>query len=465
MKSDLLIVDDEKIVRNSLRRLLESETCRIRTAASGSEALTEVRKSVPDLIVLDYKLPDLDGLSVLRKIRAEVPDVPVIMLTAHGNVSVAVQAMKLGAEDFLEKGCEPDIVRHVIVKTLETARMRKELESLREEQWARHAVGKLVAESYTMRQLLTVAERYAASCTTLLLEGETGTGKSLLAEWIHYRSERHASPFIAINCGAIPKELIESELFGYEKGAFTGARASGKKGLIERANHGTLLLDEISELPLDLQAKLLQVLERGEFYRVGATEPTRVDVRFIAATNTNLDELVAQKRFRLDLYYRINVARLHVPALRERRDDILPLAWHFIEQFNISLRKRVREIEEEAQAFLVNYDWPGNVRELRNLIERAMILKTDSVIRREDLTVGGATGAVAQPGFAQLGSELLGTGRNVLQEVQKRAILLALERAQNNKKRAAELLGIPRTTLHFYLKRFGIEEVKADVIG
>ncbi len=458
MKFDLLIVDDEKIVRNSLRRLLQSDTCGIRTAATAAEALEQVRKSVPDLIVLDYKLPDLDGLSLLRKIRGEAPDVPVIMLTAHGNVSVAVQAMKLGADDFLEKGCEPDIVRHVVVKTLETARMRKELESLREEQWARHAVGKLVAESRSMRQLLTVAERYARSCTTLLLEGETGTGKSLLAEWIHYRSERHASPFIAINCGAIPKELIESELFGYEKGAFTGARASGKKGLIERANHGTLLLDEISELPLDLQAKLLQVLERGEFYRVGATEPTRVDVRFIAATNTNLDDLVAQKRFRLDLYYRINVARLHVPALRERRDDILPLAWHFIGQFNGSLRKQVREIDPEAQAFLLSYDWPGNVRELRNLIERAMILKTDSVIRREDLTIGGVNATVPQRNGMPIGAELLGTGLNVLQEVQKRAIVAALEKARYNKKRAAELLGIPRTTLHFYLKRFGIEE-------
>ncbi len=459
MKFRLLVVDDERIVRNSLRRLLEDDSCAVETASNAEEALRCVRESQPDLVVLDYKLPDRDGLSLLREIRQLAPDLPVVMLTAHGNVSIAVEAMKLGAEDFLEKGTEPDIVRHVVQRNLESARMRRELENLRKEQWSRHAVDALVAESPAMRQVLTLAERYASSCTTVLLEGETGTGKSLLAEWIHYKSDRFTEPFVTINCGAIPKELIESELFGYEKGAFTGARAAGKKGLIERANHGTLLLDEIGELPPDVQTKLLQVLERGEFYRVGATEPTRVDVRFIAATNADLDELVRAKQFRLDLYYRINVARLRIPPLRERREDVMPLAWSFVHRFNASLRRNIREITPDAEELLLSYPWPGNVRELKNVIERVMILKYDDRITRDDLApaLGTTSSGCVELHLPGDVAQLLGSGKNVLQEVQRQAILAALERTGHNKRKAAELLGIPRTTLHFYLKRFGIE--------
>jgi len=451
----ILIVDDERIVRNSLKRLLQQPDCEILTVDSGGEALRYLRKFHPDLMILDYKLGDMDGLQVLKEAKKVSTDLVVIMITAYGTIPLAVEAMKEGVYDFLEKEAAPDMVRFVVQRALDTIRLRKQIEALRKEWMQERGLDPIVAESEAMQQVMRLAGEYAQSDSTLLLWGETGTGKSLIAEWIHCKSQRFSGPFVTINCGAIPKELIESELFGYEKGAFTGADTRGKKGLIEKAHGGTLLLDEISELPLNLQSKLLQVLERGEFFRIGATEPTRVDVRFMAATNANLSKLVEEKAFRMDLFYRINVASLYIPPLRERKEDILPLAYYFVDQFNRKFQKQVREIRKKAQSLLLSYHWPGNVRELRNVIERIMILKKNDVIEAGDLV----TLQDSERNNLCLDESLSvpwGSGKNVLQEVNKRLIERALEMTHSNKTNASALLGIPRTTLHFYIKRFGL---------
>lgn len=299
------------------------------------EAIKEIELSAPDLMLLDHRLGDMTGMDVLKQVKAKHPDLVVIMITAFGNISLAVEAMKNGAYDFIEKETDPELVGFVVRKALDTIRLKKEVDELQKEHLANRNLDNVFAESQAMKRTLELAKEFAKSDTTVLLEGETGTGKSLVAELVHVHSHRFNNRFVTINCGAIPKELIESELFSYEPGAFTGAHIKEKIGLIERANHGTLFLDEIGELTLDLQSKLLQVLERNDFLRVGSVEPVKVDVRFIAATNAKLVERIKQKQFRPDLYYRLNVASIHIPPLKERKADILPMAKYFVQKFNL----------------------------------------------------------------------------------------------------------------------------------
>lgn len=459
MKFSILIVDDDKIVCNSLKRILGNSEYTIDTAYTAKDGLNKINDKEPDLMVLDYQLPDQNGLQALKQVKDKFPNVLVIILTAYGNVSLAVDAMKYGAYDFVEKEADPELVRFTVQKAIDTIRLKKEVQKLQQDFILNKDVDRIVTNSEVMKNILDLAKQFAQSDSTVLLTGETGTGKSLVAEYIHYKSQRFNQSFLTVNCGAIPRELIESELFGYEQGAFTGARSKGKIGLIEKANNGTIFLDEIGELSLDLQSKLLQVLEKSEFFRVGGVESVQVNIRFLVATNANLTEMIKENKFRNDLYYRINVASLHMPPIRERKEDIISLAKYFINSFNDKLNKRVNKMTNTAETILKNYYWPGNIREIRNIIERIMILKKDSTINENDLcqlqvhdqNISG--GPLNFPFCVNLGS-----GNNLLHEVQTSVIKHTLKMTNNNKTKAAQLLGIPRTSLQFYIDKFEIEK-------
>jgi len=452
---NILIVDDEQLVRNSLQRLLECEAWRITTAAGVAEAKSQLASRSFDLAVIDYKLEDGTGLDLLKYIRQQDLDVISIILTAYGNISLAVEGVKMGAYDFLEKESDPEILRHVIEKALERVRLKKEVEILQETCRCTDGSRSIVARSPAMRQVMKIAEEYARYTATVLIDGETGTGKSLLAEYIHCQGARQDKPFVTINCGSIPKELIESELFGYEKGAFTGASKEGKVGLIERAHGGTLFLDEIGNLPLEMQAKLLYVLEKGEFIRVGGVEPTAVDVRYIAATNANLEALIRQGEFRSDLFYRLNIAHLTIPPLREHPKDILPLAKMFVHDLNHKFRKRISRIADDAADLLRSYPWPGNIRELRNVLERLVLLSDGDTLTRADLALIENTAAPVRNGDEFQVRVNLGAEQNVLENIREEIIGRVWEMSEHNQSRAAKMLGVPRTTLQHHLQKYG----------
>jgi DNA-binding NtrC family response regulator len=454
----ILILDDEAMVCNSLRRVLADDERKIYMANTGEEAYKILSEHKIDLLLLDYKLKGEDGLTFLKQIYDVYPELLTIMLTAHGNVELAVKAMKHGAYDFIQKKEEPEFIRFNIQRALDNLRLKKEVEELKEHLSTEKNLPKIIAKSKQMKDVLTLAGEFALSDSTILIGGETGTGKSILAEFIHGKSNRFNFPLVQINCSAIPGELIESELFGYERGAFTGARQKGKKGLIEQANNGTLFLDEIGELSLEMQAKLLHILEKKEFLKVGAVEPTKVDVRFIAATNADLEKKVAEKSFRMDLFYRLNIASLEIPPLRERKEDILPLAKVFINAFNEKFNKSVRVISQAAENFLLRSPWLGNVRELRNYIERAMILKQGSELLAGDFNGSAKMKETANAQSAAFRFELnYESGENLLHTVQKELINSALKITKNNISKTALLLGMPRTSLNSCIQRFQIE--------
>jgi two-component system response regulator HydG len=373
-------------------------------------------------------------------------------------VGLAVDALKKGAVDFLEKEGDPQLTRHVVERALEQARLRKEVELLHRQRLAGTKGPQIVADSAVMRRLLATVDEFARSEATVLFQGETGTGKSLLAEFVHYASPRADGPLVTINCGAIPKELIESELFGYADGAFTGARQQGKMGLIERADGGTLLLDEIGDLSLELQSKLLHVLETREFIRVGAVEPTRVDVRFVAATNADLTERIADGRFRRDLYYRLNVATATLPPLRDRKDDIPALARHFVQRLAERYGKAVHALTPQADEWLVSQPWPGNARELRNVIERALLLLRSNTLDETDLRCAASPDDLdcRARGSADCTVRLQFGQGDLLAESTRQVVLQAWERSGFNQSQAARLLGIPRTTFQTYVQKYGL---------
>ncbi len=456
LKYDILIVDDELLVRNSLKRLLSHNQWNVSTVGSGTEARQFLAEHPTDLVIVDYKLGDENGLNIVDYVRECCPGAIPIMLTAYGNIPLAVEAIQKGAYDFLQKESDPQLIRHVVEKALEKVRLRKEVEMLQHERLLRATQTTIIGASPAMRRVLAAAKEYARTDTTVLLEGETGSGKSLIAEFIHFSSPRKDGPFVTINCGAIPKELIESELFGYEKGAFTGANHHGKMGLIERADGGTLFLDEIGDLALELQSKLLYVLEKGEFLSVGAVEPTKVDVRFIAATNADLEKRLTAQQFRRDLYYRLNVANIKIPPLRERQEDILPLAKHFVHQLNQKFGKSVSQISPAAENRLLTYSWPGNIRELHNVIERIMLLKRNEIIDEPDLHfLTGAEWNALDKNRCRIEIDF-STCPNALQEVTRQVVLRAWEVSEHNQTNAARLLGVPRTTLQSYLQKYNL---------
>ncbi len=453
MSARVVIVDDEErmaaVVAMALAR--DGHTCE--TYGSAAAALTAIEARGADVVVSDLRMPEIDGLELLRRLRALRPQLPVILLTAHGSVASAVAAMREGAFDYIAKPFDNDELRALVARAINLTRLERENQWLRQEVGSRYAPDTLVAESASSRALLELVRRVAASRATVLVQGESGTGKELVARLLHFWSDRVGHPFVAVNCKAFAEGVLESELFGHEKGAFTGATAA-RAGCFERADGGTLFLDEIGEIGPDFQAKLLRVLQEGEVQRVGGAAPRRVDTRVICATNRALRDEIAAGRFREDLFFRLNVIPLHLAPLRERSEDVLPLAERFLAGF---AREAGRPLHfgAEATAALLAHAWPGNVRELENAVERAVVLTRGSEITPEDLLLDPAPARTA-PAAA---------GGGTLQECLDRAadarVRAALAAAGGNRVEAARALGIERTTLYRMMKRLGIETMEA----
>ncbi len=447
MSDKILIVDDEPSNRKILQQELTHRGYAVDTANDGSEALKKVESTRPDLIILDYTMPGLSGLDVLKELRKKEDDTPVVMITAYGTVDRAVQAMKEGAYDFITRPFEPDHIALVVQKALERQRLKRGVEVLSEEVGQRYRL--IVGESPRMKQAVDMAKKAAGSNATVLLLGESGTGKEIFARFIHGRSERKEWPFIAINSVGLSKELLESELFGHEQGAFTGAQQR-KKGKIELAQGGTLFFDEIGDVSHELQAKLLRFLQEREFERVGGVTTISVDVRIIAATNRDLERSLKEGLFREDLYHRLNVVPIALPPLRERKEDISVLSEYFLQKQSQEIRRNVGGITKEAQERLVAYDWPGNVRELGNVIERAVVLGSGPTVTLEDLPgrLAAGTSTASPDGYSY---------REGVNVARKDLILKALAATQGNRSAAAKVLGLEAKYLLKLMKSLQIE--------
>ena len=450
-KPRILIVDDEESLREVLSIMLLREGYQVDTAADGGQAVARLRDYAYDLVISDIKMPRMTGLELLKHIKERAPETVVLMVTAFSTTEEAVEAMKQGAYDYITKPFRNEEIRLIVKNALERRELRQENLALKEELGKRYSFEGLVGKSRPMQDVITLIRKVAPTPAKILITGESGTGKELVARAIHYQSERRGQPFVPINCGAIPENLLESELFGHEKGAFTGAIRQ-KPGLFETAAGGTIFLDEIGELPQLMQVKLLRVLQENEFRRVGGNAPVQADVRVIAATNRQLEEAVASGSFREDLYYRFNVIRIDLPALRQRREDIPLLIDWFWEHFT---GQQGVEVSEDAMRRLIDYHWPGNVRELENAVERATILGHAGKITLDCLPpnlLNGGSGAITPL------TEIPATGMDLdayLGEIEKELLLKALARTNGVRKTAAELLGITFRSIRYRLAKFG----------
>ena len=489
----ILVVDDDADVRSLLSDLCADEGYQVSTAKTGQEALASVESKRPDLVMMDVQLPDQDGLAVLKQLRQKHPELEVIVMTAFGGSSVAIKAMEQGAYDYVTKPFEIDDLLATLRRVFEHQDMATEVSALRQELGKSAAEReRIVGNSRPMQEVYKLIGKVARSDATVLITGESGTGKELVAEALHRTSTRNPYPLIKVSCAALPETLLETELFGHEKGSFTGALTM-RKGRFEMANKGTIFLDEIGEMTLATQTKLLRILQEREFERIGASTPIKVDIRVITATNRNLELEVSKGRFREDLYYRLNVIHIHMPPLRERKDDIPLLVEHFLVKYRHAPGAIPTTISEEALEKLMEYNWPGNVRELENAVERAVVLSRGNLIttqhlpfgthkvpfidRREDggwsveaATAGDRNGEAANGDVDALDAgALLGDGdyeaiseagsfRTAIAEVERRVILKALERAGGNRSKAAESLGIYRRLLYAKMKEYGLGE-------
>jgi len=450
-------------VRSALVKRLKMHGYTADMAATGADGLKRLADGGTDLVLLDYRLPDADGLELLDKIRRQWPDILTVMMTAYTNVEIAIQAIRLGAYDYVSKPFSLDEMMVVVDKALEAKRLRTEVERIRTKEIEEFGFDRIVAHSPKMLEIVNLLKHLAESeARTILLQGESGTGKDLAAKVVHFHSPRAGRPFMNITCTALPETLLESELFGHEKGAFTDARQQ-KQGLFEMADGGTIFLDEIGDMPASLQAKLLRFLEEKAFRRVGGTKDIRVDVRIIAATNRHLRTLVADGRFREDLFYRLNVFPVTLPPLRERPEDIPLLAEYFIRQYNREFRKEVTGIEPAALAAIRAYRWPGNVREVRNVIERVMLLLAGSRLTLDDLpselkTPAPATVIAERPlTVIEFGPEGID-----IHEVERLLVRKALDQTHGNQSRAAALLRISRDQLRYRMQKYGLQDHAAE---
>jgi DNA-binding NtrC family response regulator len=451
----LLVVDDERLIRWSLEQQLRREGYTVQSVETGAEALQRVQADPPDLILLDVRLPDADGVELLGRLRAADPECLVIVMTAHGGVESAVRAMKLGAHDYVSKPFDMEELKLSIRKALETGALRRDVDRFQEEAAHGSALDDLVGVSRATTDLKAIIARIAQSdATTVLLQGESGTGKDLVARIIHFASQRARAPFLAVNCVALPEQLLESELLGHERGAFTDAKTL-KRGLLEQADGGTVYLDEIGDMRPDLQGKLLRLIEEKAFRRIGGVRDIKADVRIIAATNRDLVKALEAGQFRKDLYYRLKVFPVWLAPLRERPEDILPLARHFAERFSREMRRGPMDLDTEVQARLVRYAWPGNVRELRNALERACILASGAVLTAEHLPPELAEPMRARREETRASVSLPPDGLR-LEEVERGLVRQALESTGGNQVRAARLLGISRDALRNRMKKFGL---------
>jgi DNA-binding NtrC family response regulator len=449
----VLIVEDDASARVGLEQLVQSWGYLADSAVDGEEALEKVTSFRPDVIVTDLVMPRLDGLGLLRALKAQGDDITMIILTAQGTVETAVEAMKDGAYDYLTKPVDIQRLRILLEKVVERQDTLREVKVLRRQLRERGAFGPMIGSSPGMRKIYTVIEAAAPTSASILISGESGTGKELVAQSVHQLSPRAGFPFIALNCAAIPETLLESEIFGHEKGAFTGAMER-RQGCFELADRGTLFLDEIAEMLPVTQAKLLRVLQERKFRRLGGRQEQSVDVRVIAATNLEPKEAVKQGKLREDLYYRLNVFSIELPPLRDRKEDIPLLIQSFLNEFNAQHDRSVAAVAPDAQRLLEDYSWPGNVRELRNVIERASILTSGEFIRRDHLPP-----EVARPEPTPGPSDAVALSPGItVDEAEQRLILMTLEHTRNNKTRAAEILGISLKTLHNKLKKFREEQ-------
>ncbi len=462
----VLIVDDEKGMRDFLAIMLKKEGYAISQAESADRAADIIARGELDLVISDIAMPGQSGLEVLRQAKAANPDTPVIMITAYASTESAVEALKLGAYDYIIKPFDVDELKIVVRNALEKRRLETENRILKRELKEKFRPDELVGESPRMREVIGMIAKIAPTNSTVMISGESGTGKELVARAIHAGSPRKDRPFVSINCGAMPDDLLESELFGHARGSFTGAVTS-KKGLFEVADGGTIFLDEIGDTSPAMQVKLLRVLQERRIRRVGGTEESEVNVRVLAASNQDLDRLVREKRFREDLYYRINVIQIKMPALREKRDDIPSLALHFLVKYARAMGKKITRISEEAIGCLVEHDWPGNVRELENVIERAVALETSDAITPESLSREVRSGSRATPELPILLSDGGIDLEKQLERLRERLMEEALQRARGVQTKAAELLGMSFRSFRYFAKKYhlldGRREPRANV--
>jgi len=462
VRSVILLVDDQDSIRFFLQKTLEQEGYQAVTAKTGAEALELTQQHLPDLVLLDLKLPDMSGLEVLKKIKEGFSEICVVMITAFGDIETAVEAMKSGAHDFVSKPINLDQLLLVIKKGLESKRLSREVLQLRRSADLGIGAEYIMGESPAMKKVYEIARQVARSdTTTVLIEGESGVGKEMIARYIHSCSSRANKPFLDINCASLPEPLLESELFGHEKGAFTDAKTQ-KLGLLELANRGTLFLDEIGEMTLTVQVKLLRVLERMVFRRVGGTTDIHVSVRIISATNKNLQDEVDQGRFRADLYYRLKVVPLYIPPLRERREDLMIFVKYFLDHFNKKFNKNFERISTEAEKAIFSYHWPGNIRELKNTLERVVLLEEGPVLEAEhlpffrgeaeDSSLGRKIDRILSQPLPEEGIDFEG----LVEELERQLIIKASQQTGWNQSRTARLLNMKRDKLRYRMKSFGL---------
>ena len=453
----VLLVDDDPSFRRVVEFQLEEDGFRVLTAPNASAALQRFQGHRVDIVLTDVKMPESGGIELLARLRKLQPDLPVVMLTAHGTIESAVEAMKLGAFDYLTKPFTREQLRIILSKTFDVAALKQENRRLREVVAERFSFTNMIAGSRAMHDVTDLASRVAPTETTVLLSGESGTGKELLAKAIHFHSDRSRYPFVVVNCAAIPESLIESELFGHRRGSFTGA-VSDKQGKFEAANKGTIFLDEIGELPLLMQVKILRALQNREIDKVGESRPVKIDVRIIAATNRNLEKMVSDGGFRDDLYYRLAVVALRMPPLRERADDIPQLVEHFVDTHAARLGRPRPTINRDVYSAFNLYAWPGNIRELENVVERALVLDRDGVLSLEDLP---DRLRAREQGLGRLRIELPDEGLS-LETVECDLLKAALEKHDWNQTKAAAYLDITRSALLYRMQKFGLEKAKPD---
>lgn len=443
----VLIVDDEMLIRNFLAETFKRKGLEVTTAENGQKALTILKDMTFDMVITDMKMPGVTGIDLLKKIKETSPTTIVIVITGYGSIENAVEAMRLGAFNYLVKPFSPDTIEAMIEKGKEHLSLVHENSYLRQENFSKGS--RIIGESASMKQILSDVDRVAGSNSSVFIRGESGTGKEVIAQAIHYKSNRSNKPFIKVNCAAIPETLIESEFFGHEKGAFTGANAR-RLGRFELANGGTLLLDEVTEVPQSIQAKLLRVIQEQEFERVGGSKPIKVDVRLISTTNREIENAISQKILREDLYYRLNVVPICIPPLRERKEDIIPLAEYFLQKMCEENHKELKKLSSEAKNQLANYGWPGNIRELANIIERTVVLDSNTIIDPINLYIDKSCN---NPESQNQTSTAFAPGMT-LQELEKKMIIETLQANQNNRTKTAEVLGISPRTLRNKLKEY-----------
>ncbi len=456
-KGRILVIDDEEIVRLSCTRILEPERYAVSAAASGGEAYALQEQEPFDLVLTDLKLPDTDGLDILKRVKERWPDTNVIIMTGYGTVKTAVRAMQIGAMDYIEKPFIPEELLTTVGKALIRKRLSLEMGAVRHEAAPHYELGNIIGMSPAMQKVFHLIARVAQTGSTVLVTGESGTGKELVAKAVHYNSPRRDQPFVVVDCTTIPQTLIESELFGHAKGAFTGA-VEKRKGLLELAHNGTLFFDEIGNLDLAVQAKLLRVIQEKEFRPVGEQRVVKADIRIISATNKDLLKMTRDGTFREDFFFRLNIFPIHVPPLRERKEDIPLLAYHFLQKYGRELEKEVNHITAEAMRMLISFDWPGNVRQLENVIHRAMILCQDRKLRPDHLASSLDTAATdSVPGtLTELKRRKGALRRKSVVEIEKHFVLEALRRNHGNISRAAAEVGMQRTNFHALMKKHRI---------